>query len=203
MNSLQLTSALNWINAIFLVFAGLVFVMLGNLSVPAGALLMVAVLLFAAPFAWLGSVIEKGRGRTLQTVFSVLSLFNFPIGTVCAVISLWAVWGSEHARIFEEGGAPEADEEVFEAPERDAPADGLSPFDFARQLAKRGLGPEVIATRLRARGLPRDEIETVLNALRPRSAGAAPARPRPARRAVDTEAATPPRPPPVKKRRPT
>lgn len=106
MNGLQLVSALNWVQAVLL------------LAIPGGVavfglplefvlVLFVLFLLLAAPFVYLALVIDKGRGRVLQTIVSGVMVAAFPVGTLLSTW-LYVVWISDHRHRFEEVAASRA-----------------------------------------------------------------------------------------------
>lgn len=68
---LRLVSALNWVHATLLVVVGAWFALMtfSSDASPFGIVVLVLCFALAAPFAYLGAVIEKGRGRGLQTGF--------------------------------------------------------------------------------------------------------------------------------------
>jgi hypothetical protein len=153
MSSLELLSALNWIMVVFYVGIGLFFGMVGSNTPPLFlAIAFSVVALFAAPHVYLGLVIEKGRGRVLQTVLGVLSLFNFPIGTAFGAFALFVCWGSRHVELFEaveRGNAgpprrprPAALEEESEAEEALAD-DDQTPLEVHAVSRRRGDDPDV------------------------------------------------------------
>lgn len=168
--------------------------------------------LVAAPHAYLGLYVEKGRGRILQTVLAALSLFNFPLGTAFGVFALWVVWGGEHAPIFDDPSlaeAPPDPEEEEGAVDRESSGGeptneddgGESPYSLARRLHKSGSNAREIREHLAGRSLGDDEIKTVLGALglkMPARSAAAPKRPsRPASPRAEGKRA-----PPATRRRP-
>lgn len=108
---------------------------------------------------YVGTVIDKGRG--VQTALAVLGIFNFPVGTIVWSIALWIVWSAER-EVFDRGGIP--DEPTYdEAVDDDS---GLTPYAMAKAMKSRGVASSVIRTRLDERGLDREEIVTLLNAIR-------------------------------------
>jgi hypothetical protein len=170
MNALELLSALNWCMAILYVFVAVLAVGVFPLPPTSAATLCGVSLLLAVPFGWLGAVVEKGRGRGFQTAVSIVSLFNFPIGTVFGAYALWVCWASDHRARFEAGaasdlppsraGAGDADDEVTVPQAR--PEE--SPYAYAQRLKRSGLSASAIRQRLTQRGLDREEIETLLGA---------------------------------------
>ncbi len=73
---------LNWGMAALYVLALGLIALWGGSRMPFGmfALSSAFRIMATLPSAYLGWVIEKGRGRILQTIFAVLALFNFPLG---------------------------------------------------------------------------------------------------------------------------
>ena len=173
MGGLELLSGLNWAMAVLYGCVGLVGLMV--MPMPAALVWVVMLLLVALPHVYLGLNIEKGRGRTLQTIFAVLSLLNFPLGTAFGVFALMTVWSSANAELFEDGPKSYVDE----LPDVDQVDLDESPYAMAKRLKESGLRAGSIRTRLNMRGLQDDEIETVLGALGLSTSARAPA---PARR---------------------
>jgi hypothetical protein len=100
MGGLQLLSALNWCMAA--IYAGAVlFVGVITEDLKTTLLVLAGVSPFLAAHSYIGATIEKGAGRGLQTVFAVLSLFAFPIGTLFGLYALYFCWFGESARSFE------------------------------------------------------------------------------------------------------
>lgn len=174
---LKILSAANWCMA-GLYVVGLVFLWVVGHELPMEALLAASavLLLLAAPFAYLGYAIELGRGRTLQTVFAALSLFNVPIGTLFGLFALWVCWSVER-EAFEDSGLPTPDDDATavrgsarvvraRAPEAEHwEADAATPYSMAQLMKQEGATPRQVQQKLEARGLEREEIETVMNAL--------------------------------------
>jgi hypothetical protein len=122
MSSLELLSALNWIMVVFYVGVGAFFAFVGgNTPAPVIAIALTVVALLSAPHVYLGLVIEKGRGRVLQTVMAVLSLLNLPCGTLFGAFALWVCWGSSHVALFD---SVERDGEAAPRRRRVVPAEG-------------------------------------------------------------------------------
>lgn len=188
---LRLLSALNWVQAALLAVVGVWFALV-TLSVganPFGAVVLVLCLALAAPFAYLGVVVDQGRGRGLQTALSVLALLAFPLGTLFGAVSLYVVWFSEAKTRFDAGAAvAEAADAADAADAPDAPdaadaadaatpgeaadggvvdawPEGESPYAFARRLADAGVPPAELRAQLQSRGLAPDEVETLLRAV--------------------------------------
>lgn len=176
---LGILSVLNWlISAVYLVALLFVWIMGGGgMPVEALALITGLLVLLALPSAWLGYSIEQGRGRILQTIYAVLSIFNFPLGTAYGAFALWVCWSAE-AELFDRGGAEEPRRQPRrrrEEPEDEAPADeeedvdatkpASTPYAIAKQLQKRGVSAGDIQERLHSDGLTAEEIETVLSSL--------------------------------------
>lgn len=154
-------------------------------QVPVAAMLLVTLLLvgLAAPHVYLGLFIEKGRGRTAQTILACLSLFSFPVGTAFGIFALWVCWSAE-AELFEEGvtrddrrsrtrRTREAREEEtrqllddpdFVNEEIPAPREG-SPYAIGREMVADGASDQEVQRALSAQGLTEDEVETLMNSL--------------------------------------
>lgn len=161
---LRLLSALNWVQAALLVVVGVWFALMTLTAGagPFGVVVLVFCLALAVPFAYLGAVIDKGRGRGLQTALAALALLAFPVGTLFGALSLYAVWFSEARLRFEGGPVTEAPEdEVID----DAWPEGESPYAYARRMADAGLRAGALRARLEERGLAPDEVETLLGAV--------------------------------------
>lgn len=181
MGGLELLSGLNWAMAVLYGCVGLLgFVML---PMEPGLVWLVVLLLVSLPHVYLGLNIEKGKGRTLQTIFAVLSLLNFPLGTAFGVFALMTVWSAGNAELFE--GGPKS--YVDELPDVDPVDLDESPYAMAKRLKESGLRAGSIRTRLNMRGLPDDEIETVLGALGLSASARAPAPRSRARRDVSND----------------
>ncbi len=176
---LGILAVLNWLMAaLYAGFVVFLWIVAGDKLPPDTLMLLSAVLLLlATPFAYLGYAVEKGRGRTLQTVFAVLALFNVPIGTAFGIFALWVCWSAERT-VFEQGGLPQPDDEAPRLrDDRDAtpvnrPAvqrrpveDDGTPYSTARAMHARGDSARVIQSKLESRGLDPEEVETVMNAL--------------------------------------
>ncbi|MCC6332705.1 MAG: hypothetical protein IT380_01805 [Myxococcales bacterium] len=199
---LRIVSLLNWLQAIFL-FIGCAWFALMSAGTNAGGFgLLVALggLLLALPFAYLGAVLEKGRGRGLQTALSVLAFFAFPVGTLFSVFSLYAIWFSPLSARFEGRGAPQRsrrrdrservdellDEVDADLIDDDWPEDEPA-YAYARRMADAGLRAGALRARLANGGVSPDDIETLLGAVGLVRPGAQRARPaaregRPARK---------------------
>lgn len=176
---LQIVSALNWVQAVILfIFGGYIAMSgLGTNGSTFGLFVALGCFLLGAPFAYLGTVIEKGRGRGLQTAFAVLAFFAFPVGTLFSVFSLYAIWFSPLSERFEAGGAAprrvkardarvdsalaEADEdEIDDDWPEDEPA-----YAYARRMADAGMRAGALRARLRNGGVDPDDVETLLGAV--------------------------------------
>ena len=171
---LGILAMLNWgMAALYVSVLGLVWMLGGDrLPFEAFALIGMFLMLAALPSAYLGYAIEKGRGRILQTVFAVLALFNFPLGTAYGVFALWVCWSAE-AEIFDQGGI-EATQPQRDVRRRQAPIDdevtvpkarGTSPYAIAQRLKQQGLKAGDIQEQLHVEGLSGEEIETLMNSL--------------------------------------
>lgn len=149
---LSTLSALNWAMVALYVSVGAVVLLIFPVPLHVGALIMLMLAAVSLPFAYLGYAIEKGRGRTLQTIFAVLSLFNFPLGTAFGAFALWVCWSAEKDRFDfpEEDGAAEAAPSDEDEEEQGDPDE--TPYDLARGLVQRGIKAPVIRQRLEARG---------------------------------------------------
>ena len=175
---LGILSMLNWgmatlyvsVIGLFLVFAG------PHMPFSAIALIVVIGSLLVAPSAYLGYVIEKGRGRTLQTVIAFLSLLEFPLGTAYGAFALWVCWSLEKD-LFDRGGHSEDEEKP--APRRARPprvedvedevtaprARNRTPYQLVQQLKKQGLKSGEVQEQLHVEGLSADEIETLMTSV--------------------------------------
>lgn len=199
MGSLQVISALNWLQVVALVAAPVGAAVLGA---PFEAVLLFGAvcLPFAAPFLYLALVIEKGRGRVLQSVLSGLMLLAFPVGTLISAFTLYVLWFSEHRQLFDDvaaGYGPPSDDAPAPVDEDDDGGIEETPYAFARRLADQGQRPDVVRQRLLARGLDADEVETLLGAVGLTRPGSRP----PSRASARTSKARAPtsRPPPRRK----
>jgi hypothetical protein len=184
MGGLQLLSALNWCFA--LLYGALIFVPI-FFPVPLPAALAIAggVVLIAGPHAYLGYVIDKGRGRTLQTIFAVLNLGNFPVGTIFGAFALYTVWGEGNRELFENppdddsGPKPPPPEFSDEADALEM-EEGETARAFSLRLREAGAPVGQLRARLEEQGLDFEAIDIVLSSLdrkaAPRHAGAAPPR---------------------------
>ncbi len=163
---LGLLSVLNWaMAALCLGAAAVVWVLLGAKDLFFPILVTGLMLVFGAPYAYLGAVIEQGRGRVLQTILAALSLLNFPLGTAYGAFALFVVWGADAAKFdgAARGGLPEPVEP--RAPR--LPADpGQSPWEAARQLRDEGLSDRELQLELQARGFDDDTVETLMRSMR-------------------------------------
>lgn len=160
MTPIQLLSAAHW-GSVFLMVAGpLVFMILGA---PIQALLpVVAVcLLLAAPHLYLALNVEKGRGRGLETVLSVLSLFAFPIGTITGALGLWVCWFGETRALFDDPSSALAQGRNDVPPYRE----GETAWAYGSRLKTAGYDAEEIGLGLGDAGFDTDEVETTLGAL--------------------------------------
>ncbi|MEW6429950.1 MAG: hypothetical protein AB1730_00470 [Myxococcota bacterium] len=211
---LQIISVINWLQAVgFLLVGGWIAlesatstggvmqVTLGPVSTSgSGAGLGVALgfglVLLGAPFAYLGAVIEKGRGRGLQTVMSVLAFFAFPVGTAFSLFTLYALWFSPLSARFEGGAARStasrrASGERSDAALDEVDADAIDDawpedepaYAYARRMADAGMRAGALRARLRQGGVDPDDVETLLGAVGLVRPGAERARPT-ARRAA-------------------
>lgn len=176
---LGILSVLNWLMAA-LYASGIAFLwIVAGDQLPADTLMLISagILLLAAPFAYLGYAVEKGRGRTLQTVFAVLALFNVPLGTAFGIFALWVCWSAERD-VFEQGGLPQPDDDSprardhhdatpvnRHAVQRRPVEDDGTPYSMAKSMRERGASAQVIQSKLESQGLDREEVETVMNAL--------------------------------------
>jgi hypothetical protein len=179
---LGILSGLNWAMAALyagvLIFIGVMFG--AQMPYEMFALIGMMLMLMALPSAYLGYAIEQGRGRGLQTIYAVLALFNFPIGTAYGAFALWVCWGAE-AELFDQGGVDatqprrdsrvvEVDAPAFEENEAEAEAEATAPraetpYAIARKLKDRGLKAGDIQEQLHGEGLTGEEIETLMNSL--------------------------------------
>lgn len=199
MGSLQLISALNWLQVVAFVAVPVAAAVLG---VPLEAVLLFGLvcLPLAAPFLYLALVIEKGRGRVLQSVFSGLMLLAFPVGTAISAFTLYVLWFSEHKQLFDDvaaGYGPPPDDARDQGAEDDDGGVEETPYAFARRLADEGKRPDVVRQRLLARGLDADEVETLLGAVGLTRPGS---RPPPRAAARPSKARPPPSRPPPRRR---
>ncbi|MFT3712127.1 MAG: hypothetical protein QM817_31170 [Archangium sp.] len=178
---LGILSTLNWLMAaLYVALLIVVGIMMGeHMPFHIFALIGAVVMLCAAPSAYLGYVIEKGRGRGLQTVFAVLALANFPLGTAYGAFALWVCWSLE-AEVFERGGvdamAPkkrvarkksariEEEEESEGEGDYVSPVRPDSPYALAKQLKSEGVDDGEIQEELAFKDLDAEEIETVMGA---------------------------------------
>lgn len=181
MTLIQLVSALNWCMTLLY---GVVLVLFAIFFVP--KIPLEATLLFSIPLlsltglhAYLALSIDKYRGRILQTLVGVLSLANFPIGTIYGALALWVCWAGETASRFENPEAWAFEHTQPEAEDVPPRRRDESAYAYASRLARRGLRAKVIEFALEDAGLSDDEIETTMGALERNRAP--PAR-RPARR---------------------
>lgn len=173
MNALQLLSALNWVFAL-LYGAPLVVLLALGAPVEVLAVALLVCLFVAAPHVYLALVIDKGRGRGLQTVLAALSLLAFPVGTVFGVFALMTIWSERYGPLFEAGGAA-VDEPGAAGAARDfsATADGLehevaeSPRAFALRLRRAGAPNAQVRARLEELGLDREAVAMVMRSLAP------------------------------------
>lgn len=174
---LRILSVLNWVQAALLVVVGVWFALM-TMTVgahPYGIVVLLLCLAVAWPFAYLGAVIEKGRGRGLQTALAVLALTAFPLGTLFGAFTLYAVWFSDARTRFGAGTADEpADEALPDAARPGAPDDdgfddawpeGESPYAYAHRMVDAGLRGSALRARLEERGLAPDEVELLLRAV--------------------------------------
>ncbi len=186
---LSMLSTLNWAMVALYGSVATLVMLVFPIPIQAGAVIALLLLLLAAPHAYLGLSVEKGQGRTLQTVIAVIALFNFPLGTAFGIFALWVCWGAEKERF----DFPDEDGLAVEEPptgeEEDQGELEETPYELVRGLVKRGLKAPAIRQRLEDRGLDDEEIETLMNAAglragRPAARAKAPARPaaRPAAR---------------------
>ena len=179
MTPIQLLSAAHW-GSVFLMVAGpLVFMLLGA---PLEAVLpIVAVLLLlAAPHLYLALNIEKGRGRGLETVLSVLSLFAFPIGTFTGALGLWVCWFGETRALFDDPSS--AASPMNDGPDLPPYREGETAWAYGSRLKAAGFDAQEIAQGLEDADFDADAVETTLGALQLRLQAA----PTPRRRGPDT-----------------
>lgn len=161
MTPIQLLSAAHW-GSVFLMVAGpLVFVILGA---PLEAVLpiLAVLLLLAAPHLYLALNIEKGRGRGLETVLSVLSLFAFPIGTFTGALGLWVCWFGETRALFDD---PSSAASVNDGPDLPPYREGETAWAYGSRLKAAGFDAQEIAQGLEAAEFDDDAVETTLGAL--------------------------------------
>jgi hypothetical protein len=176
---LKILSMLNWAMATLygLVFGLIMIIAAGKAELSDVAVIAVIGCLLAGPHIYLGSVIERGRGRIVQTILAILSLLNFPLGTAFGAFALWVCWDKEH-ELFERGGL--AAGEAYDPPsspgrgrrpprveiedEVTAPRRGSasSPYQLVQQLKKQGLKAGDIQEQLHLEGLSGEEIETLM-----------------------------------------
>lgn len=133
-------------------------------------LLLIVFLTLAGLHLYTAVGIEKGHGRTTQTILAVLSLFSIPVGTAFGLFALYVVWSAE-AELFnavEAGEAPpRADDERAPRPRvRSSADDGLTPYQAAKELVAGGATARDVQFALRDRGLEEEEIETLMTSLK-------------------------------------
>lgn len=174
---LGILSVLNWLmGALYLVVLLVIFLVAGEkLPFEAFGILTIVLCVLALPHLYLGLRIEQGKGRILQTIFAVLALPSFPIGTLYGAFALWVVWSAE-AEVFELGGVEHlppptktprkktALEEHEPEPDYVSPVRPDSPFALVKELKAEGYAAVEIQEALDAKGLGADEIATVMGA---------------------------------------
>lgn len=174
---LGILSVLNWLmGALYLLVLLVIFLLAGDrLPFEAFGLMSILLCVLAVPHLYLGLKIEQGKGRILQTIYAILALFSFPLGTLYGAFALWVVWSAE-AEVFELGGVEHvpvrkaAPRKKSALDEHEAEADYVSPvrpdspFALVKQLKAEGALPEDIQEELHGKGLPADEIATVMGA---------------------------------------
>jgi hypothetical protein len=119
MRHLAILRAVNWLVAGYTVLAGLLFLVLFLLpwlvgaDGPTWAFALLGILGFvliacgALVHVILGFLVGSGRGRLLQTIFALVQLLSFPVGTLYALYALWVCWiDPESTRRFESAWKP-------------------------------------------------------------------------------------------------
>ncbi len=162
MTPIQLLSAAHWGSAFLLLAAPLVFVILGS---PLEPVLMGAALclLLAAPHLYLALNVEKGRGRGLETVLSVLSLGAFPIGTFTGALGLWVCWFGETRALFDDPSSAESP--MNDGPDLPPYREGETAWTYGSRLKAAGFDAQEIAQGLQDAEFDDDAVETTLGAL--------------------------------------
>lgn len=77
--------------------ANLPFFGLGFASVVLGGTVMYLAII-GALHLMVAARVGRGRGRTLQTVLAVLSIFNVPVGLAYGIYALWVCWFNDSTR---------------------------------------------------------------------------------------------------------
>jgi len=162
MTPIQLLSAAHW-GSVFLTIAGpLLFLALGA---PLQAILpiVVACLLLGAPHLYLALNVEKGKGRGLETVLSVVSLFAFPIGTFTGALGLWVCWFGETRALFDDPSS--AARTLDDGPSVPPYREGETAWAYGSRLKAAGFDAAEIGLGLEDAGFDADAVETTLGAL--------------------------------------
>lgn len=167
---LRALAVFNWVLAGLIVLAWLVFCVVGFGALEMPMLLGVTAVMmtFAGLYFYAGALVEQGRARLFQTVLAIVSLFNFPVGTIYGFFALWVCWSAEY-EAFENGGLLDYDHvkprEPAAATPRRRVERGLSPYAAAKALQAEGAPPFEIQALLTERGLEADEVETLMKTL--------------------------------------
>lgn len=106
--------AYTFIGGLFWLFLFLLPWLIGDdPEVPVGLIVLFGILGFIVFAAYgaahvvIGYLVGTGRGRIAQTVFAILQLMSFPIGTCYAGYAVWVCWiNEESARAFASGIKP-------------------------------------------------------------------------------------------------
>lgn len=220
---LQIISVINWLQGVVFILiggwialesatstGGVARITLGPVSTSGsgpglGVALGLGLVLLGVLFAYLGTVLEKGRGRGLQTAISVLAFFAFPVGTAFSVFTLYALWFSPLSARFEGGSARtnasrRASGERSDAALDEVEADTIDDawpedepaYAYARRMADAGMRTGALRARLRNGGVEPDDVETLLGAVGLVRPGAERARPEARRASVPSPRTRPP-----------
>lgn len=167
---LRTLAIVNWCHAGLLMLVWLVFCVVGfgRFEMPMLLGITAFFLVWAGLYFYAGVLVEQGRARLFQTVLAIISIFNFPVGTIYCFFALWVCWSAEYDA-FENGGLLDYDHVKAREPAAEKPRRrverGLSPYAAAKALQAEGAPPFEIQALLTERGLEADEVETLMKTL--------------------------------------